>query len=330
MRYCLNNPLIYTDPSGEFWHLVIGAAIGGVFNWAANGAEFTWDGLGYFGIGAAAGALGAGVGAGVSSSIAGGSFGAGFVGSSSALTASSSFVTGAAIGAAIGGAGGFSGGFASGLGNGLMQGQDFGEALGSGLRDGLIGGVTGGLIGGVTDGIDAVRDSRKFWSGGYHTDGRQFYMTSDGHPVLKSRYDKFTEKVMTGKYEQGDYVYDTWENMTNRINNQISFSADSNLPGARQIYFGKGVELNSIQYSYKGYIPEGGYVLLNQQTARGFNTSLALTQSHGWKLSSPQMLIRGVSSISISRSFALPLSNVLTEGVSTSVFSLRVLATIHP
>lgn len=30
--YCLNNPLKYNDPSGEFWHLVIGAAIGGVVN----------------------------------------------------------------------------------------------------------------------------------------------------------------------------------------------------------------------------------------------------------------------------------------------------------
>ena len=26
--YCLNNPLIYTDPDGEFWHLFIGAVIG--------------------------------------------------------------------------------------------------------------------------------------------------------------------------------------------------------------------------------------------------------------------------------------------------------------
>ena len=28
--YCLNNPMVYTDPSGEFVHLVIGAAIGGI------------------------------------------------------------------------------------------------------------------------------------------------------------------------------------------------------------------------------------------------------------------------------------------------------------
>ena len=28
--YCLNNPLKYTDPSGEFWHIIAGAALGGI------------------------------------------------------------------------------------------------------------------------------------------------------------------------------------------------------------------------------------------------------------------------------------------------------------
>ena len=60
--YCLNNPLKYTDPSGEFAHLVLGAIIGGFINLAThlddvdNAGEF----FGYFLIGAAAGALGAG------------------------------------------------------------------------------------------------------------------------------------------------------------------------------------------------------------------------------------------------------------------------------
>jgi len=162
--YCWNNPLIYTDPDGEWIHLVVGAVIGGtinvIVNWKSIDGNF-WKGVGYFGVGAAAGALGAGVGAGVSSAIAGGSFGAGFVGSSAAMTATSSFFTGFAIG----GSAGFSSGFTSGLGNGLLGGQNFGQAMGSGLRDGLIGGATGGLIGGVAGGIDAVRDGRRFFDG---------------------------------------------------------------------------------------------------------------------------------------------------------------------
>ena len=57
--YCLNNPLIYTDPDGEWIHIVVGAVVGGIINVATN-----WDnlddfgeGLASFGIGAATGAL---------------------------------------------------------------------------------------------------------------------------------------------------------------------------------------------------------------------------------------------------------------------------------
>lgn len=47
---------------GEFWHLFIGAAIGGVINWAVHGCRLDSKGLDYFGVGALAGVLGAGVG----------------------------------------------------------------------------------------------------------------------------------------------------------------------------------------------------------------------------------------------------------------------------
>lgn len=160
--YGLNNPLMYTDPDGEWIHLVIGAIIGGVMNVVMNFGKIDnfWEGLGYFGVGAAAGAVGAGVGSGVSSVIAGGSFGAGFIGTA-ASTATSSFFTGAAIG----GAGGFSSGLVSGTGNGLIEGKNLGQALNSGLKDGVIGGVTGGLVGGAVSGIDAALHGRRFFDG---------------------------------------------------------------------------------------------------------------------------------------------------------------------
>ena len=55
--YALNNPLKYTDESGEWsgWDDVIAALVGGAINWAANGCQFTWEGLAYFGVGAASG-----------------------------------------------------------------------------------------------------------------------------------------------------------------------------------------------------------------------------------------------------------------------------------
>ena len=151
--YCMNNPLKYTDPSGELWHLIIGAAAGGVINWLTHGCEFNMKGLGYFGVGAMAGALAAGVGAGVGAGIASalpvsgataGGFAAGFWGTSSATVATSSFWSGAAIG---GGAGLVSG-FTTGFGNSLIEGNSFGSALGAGGYEGLVGGVSGRLIGG--------------------------------------------------------------------------------------------------------------------------------------------------------------------------------------
>ena len=55
--YCWNNPLIYIDETGEVigWDDLIAALIGGLINWGTNGFQFTWEGLSYFGVGAAAG-----------------------------------------------------------------------------------------------------------------------------------------------------------------------------------------------------------------------------------------------------------------------------------
>ncbi|MDR2954385.1 MAG: hypothetical protein LBV43_04825 [Prevotella sp.] len=164
--YCWNNPLRYTDPSEEFVHLIIGAAIGGVANWAIHGFKFNAKGLGYFGVGALTGGLGAGIGSRISSMlpIAGsssGGFAAGFLGTSAATSATSSFVSGALIG----GGSGLASGFTTGFGNALVDGKNFGQALGQGGTYGLIGMGSGALIGGLWDGISAVRDGRRFWDG---------------------------------------------------------------------------------------------------------------------------------------------------------------------
>ena len=62
--YCLNNPLKYTDPSGEFWHIIIGAVVGGVINVATHWKDINniWEGIGSFALGAGAGAATAATG----------------------------------------------------------------------------------------------------------------------------------------------------------------------------------------------------------------------------------------------------------------------------
>lgn len=176
--YCLNNPLKYTDPDGEFWNLVIGAAIGGIANLASNWGKIDTfgEGLAYFGIGAVAGALSAGVGAGVSSLIGGGTFGAGFLGTTAAKSAVTSFASGSVIGASSG----LTGGFVTGVGNSWMQGANFGQGLWAGAKAGVKGAFWGAIGGGLVGGVDASLHGRDFWSGDVvKTVHRNYPMGSD-------------------------------------------------------------------------------------------------------------------------------------------------------
>lgn len=142
--YCMNNPFKYTDPSGEFaWvPFAIAAVVGGVTNWAINGAELSWKGLGYFGVGALGGvaglAAGGAVGAGVGGFFAGGLNG---------------MVTGATVG------------FINCFGTSLVAGDDIVTAALSGLKQMGIGAVTGFAVGGVVQGIQSVFQGKGFLTG---------------------------------------------------------------------------------------------------------------------------------------------------------------------
>jgi len=171
----------YVDPDGEWVHLVIGAVVGGVVNWIAHGAEFTWEGLGYFGIGAVAGAVGGIAG----QAVAGAVGAAGFAG-----------------GALTGGAAGFSGGFVTGAGNAWIGGASFGDGLVSGLQAGAIGGLTGGIIGGVAGGINAVKHGGDFWTG----DGATF----DVYDIERTSNRIKTGEGMEYSQEYAEYKSGKW------------------------------------------------------------------------------------------------------------------------
>jgi len=181
--YVLNNPLKFSDKSGEFWHIVVGAAIGGVMNWATHGFQFNAKGLAYFGVGAAAGALTAMGAGGVSSALAGGSFSAGALGTTAAMTVGSGFASGAVVGAS----GGLIGGFATGIGNSLVDGQNLRDSFKLGIRDGITGAITGGIAGGIAGGFRAMKEGTNFWSGEGTEDmvANDLKLVNDGNGPVK-------------------------------------------------------------------------------------------------------------------------------------------------
>lgn len=144
--YCMNNPLKYTDPDGEWVQLVIGALVGGIVNLATNikNIKTFGEGLAYFGIGAGAGVVGALTG-----------------GAAAGAMKLGGFVSGAVSGAA----GGASSGMIAGSGNAWMQGANFGQGLLAGAISAGFGAGTGALFGGLTRGFIDYRKGYGFWDG---------------------------------------------------------------------------------------------------------------------------------------------------------------------
>ena len=201
--YCLNNPLKYTDPSGDFWNLIIGAAIGGVFNWASHGFQFNAKGLGYLVTGAVAGAVGAGLASGVNVAMAGGNFWTGAAGLAKGIS-STGFLAGAASGASAG----FASGFINNAGNSWLDGHSFGKGLLAGLGSGGLGTLEGGIAGGLIGGLDALDKGTNFWTGKTNIDITGAYACSNCNP---SGFN-LNEKTVTGKYVgefEGVNVFET-------------------------------------------------------------------------------------------------------------------------
>ncbi|WP_035644073.1 glycohydrolase toxin TNT-related protein [Flavobacterium sp. ASV13] len=142
--YCWNNPLRYTDASGEWIHIVIGAVIGGVINWGVHGFRLDMEGLKAFGVGAVAGAVGAATGGAAFGLAGGASAGAG----------------GFAAGAFSGGVGAIYSSQILSLGNNAF----FGDPLMSG-KDMIKGIVFAAVTGGLINGSVALLNGKTFWLG---------------------------------------------------------------------------------------------------------------------------------------------------------------------
>lgn len=145
--YVLNNPLKYTDQSGEFFWVavIIGAVIGGTTA-AIKGGNF-----GDILLGALIGGVAAGVGAGVANLAAGAFFGA------KALT-----VVGFWNGAMVGAASGFAAGFTNASLSTWTGGGSFIDGLTNGFKAAVQGVLIGAAVGGLTGHLRQVKESKFF------------------------------------------------------------------------------------------------------------------------------------------------------------------------
>lgn len=147
--YCMFNPFLYVDPSGEFWHIIVGAVVGGIINWVSHDSKFSLKGLGYFAVGAAVGAASAVAGAWVAS-----------------VAQSAGIITGVAIGASTGAAtGAITSVSLNGLNN-VIDGQSFWTGWQQSLASGaIIGSISGGISGGLKGYELSKNGGKNIWWG---------------------------------------------------------------------------------------------------------------------------------------------------------------------
>ncbi len=156
--YVLNNPLMYTDPSGDWIVLAIGAIVGAYIGGAqANGTynPFKWDyssGRTWLGIGGGAviGVVSGGVGA--------------YVGGVASAGMASIGISGGVIGGTVSGAvGGAAAGFVGGGFMSVMPGGS-GKFFTGAYKGAVSGAFSGAIFGSVVGGISTPK-GHSFWTG---------------------------------------------------------------------------------------------------------------------------------------------------------------------
>ena len=190
--YCLNNPLKYTDPSGEiFWEAVlISSVITANINVGMQGLMGNInncdDVFKFYSIGLLAGAAGACVGDVVSGAIKYGGF-----------------INGLASGASNG----FTSAFINEAGNAWINGSSFEEGMGVGLNAGFKGMLTGALIGGISRGIIDKKQGYNFWNGSRTFELKDGVVIKD--PEFVEKYDsRLNDMILKDRYAESYGLYE--------------------------------------------------------------------------------------------------------------------------
>jgi hypothetical protein len=233
--YALNNPLMFTDPDGEF--IVDAMLIGAFINAAIQTATGNVNNVGDFflaaGIGAVSGTAGAGVGALVSGAL------------STATTFGGAVLNGAAVGAA----GGFAGGFVGGAGNAWMGGANFGQGILSGLNAGAYSAAGGAILGGVSGGIQYKKQIYIFQQG-----NKQLGINGTDPVPAKDVFLSDAQKAWYKDAPMESIKNFTVENVpdnafsgknSNAIASTRPLSQAGKLTGMSNVYFNKALAFNS-------------------------------------------------------------------------------------
>ena len=142
---------MYTDPTGEFWHLIVGGIIGGIQGYMigkAHGAK-GWAMFGYILGGAAIGGVAGYTGFSVFSSAMAAGTAAGMGGISAGFNAG--LLSGMASGAITGG------------GMAALRGGSFSDVLAGATMGAWSGAVAGGISGAIAGEMHNIKDGLNFW-----------------------------------------------------------------------------------------------------------------------------------------------------------------------
>ena len=221
--YCLNNPLMYTDPSGESLVLVA-ALLGAYINAYVQVRYGSVNTVGGMFMAAGVGAL-----SGITGGWAGGAI-AGTLGM--ATTMGSAMLNGAITGAV----GGFAGGFVGGAGNAWISGANFGQGLKAGLIGGGIGALGGAIIGGIQGGFQLSKQKSIF----ARLDDGSITTTPDGKLVASNEtLDEFSDKFFK-EYKYRDRLRNIYNDELVRTtvgDGHNAFTSNVLIDGKYNIYY---------------------------------------------------------------------------------------------